>query len=77
MTKSTPFQLSRIYADGWIAGKKCNSDDLSEIAALADGLNPYRLLEEQERWSQGFKDAAQHGIHTPAASHRWHSNTGE
>jgi hypothetical protein len=58
MTESTPFQLSRIYASGWSAGRKCTADGSSEIDAQASDLNPHQSHDERERWSQGFKDAA-------------------
>jgi hypothetical protein len=58
MAKSTPFQLSRIYASGWRAGGTCTTDDSGEIDAVVERLNPHLLLDERERWSQGFKDAA-------------------
>jgi len=58
MTKSTPFQLSRIYASGWRAGGNCTADDPVEIEAAGERLNPHLAQDERERWSQGFKDAA-------------------
>ncbi len=57
MAESTPFELSRIYASGWSAGRKCTADDATEIETLASSLNPHRSLDERERWSRGFKDA--------------------
>ncbi len=66
MFKSTPFQLSRIYASGWTAGRKCATADVAEIDAVADRLNPYLPLTERERWSRGFKDAVSRVQGTPA-----------
>jgi len=57
MTECTPFQLSRIYASGWSAGRDCSADDQAEIDALALQLNPHQSLDKQERWNQGFMDA--------------------
>jgi len=58
MTKSTPFQLSRIYASGWRAGGGCTADDPTEIETACERQNPHLALDERERWSQGFRDAA-------------------
>ena len=66
MVESTPFQLSRIYASGWSAGRKCSADDPAEIDAMAGRLNPHGSLDERERWSQGFKDAVSRSLATPA-----------
>jgi hypothetical protein len=66
MVVSTPFQLSRIYASGWSAGRKCNTDDPTDMDALVDSLNPHRSEDERERWSQGFKDAMLHHIEPPS-----------
>ncbi len=77
MVESTPFQLSRIYASGWSAGRKCNADDPVEIDAMAGRLNPHQSLNERERWSQGFKDAVVRSIGTPARFRDSLSRTGE
>jgi len=54
-TAPTPFQLSRIYAKGWIAGSRSDLDpgDGAPIAAL----NPYDSDVERARWMQGFTEA--------------------
>lgn len=65
MAETTPFQLSRIYASGWSAGRKCDVEDPVEVEAIVDGLNPYHSAEERERWSRGFKEAVARGIATP------------
>ena len=77
MTESTPFQLSRIYASGWSAGRKCSADDTSEIAELSGSLNPHLAPAERERWSQGFKDAAFRRITTPVKFRDRMARTGE
>ena len=77
MAESTPFQLSRIYASGWSAGRKCNADEAAEIDAMADSLNPHLSLDERERWSQGFKDAVLRHIGTPAKFRDRPSRLGE
>jgi len=70
MSDSSGFQLSRIYASGWIVGRKCTADDPAEIDSLADSLNPRQLSDEQERWRRGFKDAAlrQFGLRSPSSA---------
>lgn len=54
MVESNEFQLSRIYAQGWSAGRKSGVEDVSEINALEDGLNPCWTSGERERWRLGF-----------------------
>lgn len=56
MVKYTDFELSRIYASGWTAGRKGSFDDKDDIVSLVDVINPYLSGEERERWGQGFKD---------------------
>jgi len=58
MAKSTPFQLSRIYASGWRAGGDCTADDPVEIAAAGDRQNPHLSGDERDRWGEGFRAAA-------------------
>lgn len=58
MTEKASFELSRIYAKGWAAGRECSitgPDD--ELAATIAALNPYRTGEEEKRWTLGFQDA--------------------
>lgn len=57
MEKSS-FELSRIYAQGWSAGRKCNAEEASVIDGLGDSLNPCEALEERARWRQGFTESA-------------------
>ena len=65
MAESTPFQLSRIYASGWSAGRKSDADDLSGLDSVTADLNPYASSVERERWSQGFKDAVARNLGQP------------
>jgi len=65
MVENTPFQLSRIYASGWSAGRKSGADDLAEVDSIADSINPYQSLAERERWGQGFKDAVARNLGAP------------
>ncbi len=55
---ATDFELSRIYAKGWTAGRRSDIDFEApgfddELAAL----NPYTFGAERERWATGFQDA--------------------
>jgi len=51
----TPFQLSRVYAKGWIDGSRSDLDpaDRAQIGAL----NPYATEVERAKWLQGFTEA--------------------
>ena len=54
----TPFQLSRLYAQGWKAGMACEVDgEIATILARADKLNPCTADVEREKWAQGFTEA--------------------
>ncbi len=54
----TPFQLSRLYAQGWKAGMACEVDGpITAILARADKLNPCKADVEREKWTQGFTEA--------------------
>jgi hypothetical protein len=66
MTEISAFQLSRIYASGWNAGRKHPFEDNSVIADLAESLNPHGDEPERARWAQGFSDAANRQISTAA-----------
>ena len=48
--KSTPFRLSRIYAQGWNAAR---------VAWTANGAtaNPYTAEPERSRWQAGYSQA--------------------
>jgi hypothetical protein len=47
------FELSRIYASGWNAGKSFAPDG-RDPATEAEALNPYRTDAERARWTEGF-----------------------
>lgn len=54
----TPFELSRVYAKGWLAGMNCESGiSARTIHDKAEALNPYTVPMERSRWMQGFAGA--------------------
>lgn len=57
MTENNAFELSRIYARGWSAGRKCDVEDMSRINELGDSLNPCLTPGEREHWRLGFTEA--------------------
>jgi hypothetical protein len=58
VSDSTPFQLSRIYAQGWLAGMESQVDgDSGEVEAAAAALNPCVPDDAKAKWSQGFREA--------------------
>jgi hypothetical protein len=77
MSDSTQFQLSRIYAGGWGAGRSHADTDPADMDLVADRLNPYLLAVERERWSQGFKDSVSRARATPVRSRDRLVRTGE
>ena len=63
---STPFELSRLYAQGWKAGMACEVDGpLASVLARADTLNPCKADVERERWAQGFTEAVKRKLDGP------------
>jgi hypothetical protein len=46
------FELSRIYADGWAAGKRSTGEEPPDVEAEA--LNPHHTTVERTRWAEGF-----------------------
>jgi hypothetical protein len=57
-----PFELSRAYANGWIAGKAHPIDDdeaATAIDATAAPLNPCDAADARARWADGFRAALQ------------------
>lgn len=48
------FRLSRIYAEGWNAGKKLSVIENDERGTISESLNPYPLEPQRSRWAQGF-----------------------
>ncbi|MDR3515510.1 MAG: hypothetical protein P4M00_06825 [Azospirillaceae bacterium] len=58
MADKSAFELSRIYAKGWSAGKGHPVDLPPEtLEATVAALNPYEASDERERWTLGFRDA--------------------
>ena len=53
VVEHTSFQLSRVYAQGWNAGKRLPADDRRDAKAVAE-LNPYKSEPERTRWAEGF-----------------------
>lgn len=58
MAESSAFRLSRIYAQGWSVGRKYDVEDVTQIDALGDDLNPHLSSGERKRWQLGFTEAA-------------------
>lgn len=62
----TPFQLSRLYAQGWKAGMACEVDGpMATVLARADKLNPFATGVERDKWTQGFTEAVQRKFDGP------------
>lgn len=60
--ETSAYVLSRIYAQGWNAGKKMLAGGKAEISSAdAAGRNPYTTPEEQSRWMKGFTDSLERG----------------
>lgn len=58
VSELTPFELSRVYAKGWLAGMSCETGGSARtIHAQAEALNPYKVPIERSRWMQGFAGA--------------------
>ncbi len=55
----TPFQLSRLYAQGWIAGSASGLGPGAggALDAAAAALNPCTTEIERARWLKGFKES--------------------
>jgi hypothetical protein len=69
----TPFELSRVYAKGWLADMNCEAPSSPEVVMeTAGSLNPYSNDVERARWQEGFTQAVKrkYGIDVaaPAAS---------
>lgn len=63
---STPFQLSRLYAQGWKAGMACDVDGpIAAVLARAEKLNPCTAEAEREKWTQGFTEAVRRKLDGP------------
>lgn len=62
----TPFQLSRLYAQGWKAGMACDVDGpLAAVLARAETLNPCKVEAERDKWTQGFTEAVRRKFDGP------------
>ena len=55
LMENDAFRLSRVYAQGWAAGKK--SLDQPSTGAGSAIANPGRDFEEKTRWAKGFEEA--------------------
>lgn len=56
----TPFELSRVYAKGWLAGMNCEAGISAQtVHAKGESLNPYTVPTERVRWMEGFAGAVQ------------------
>ncbi len=63
---STPFELSRLYAQGWKAGMACEVEGpIATILARAEKLNPCKAEVEREKWKQGFTEAVRRKFDGP------------
>ena len=61
------FELSRIHAEGWQAGKKLLASCADNIdPAEATARNPHGTPETRTRWTQGFLEAIGSGAVAPA-----------
>jgi hypothetical protein len=70
------YVLSRIYAQGWNAGKKMLASGKAEISSAGAALrNPYATQEEQSRWLKGFTDSfeSRGGPFTTPGGNSWRS----
>ena len=66
MPDNASFELSRIYAKGWTAGRDCRIDETEDgFAAAVAALNPYQVATERERWAKGFEDGRRRSQETP------------
>jgi hypothetical protein len=64
---ATPFELSRLYAQGWTAGMSHPIDDtLIVVDARGEALNPFRISGERARWMQGFTEAVRAKLARPS-----------
>ena len=54
----TEFELSRVYARGWAAGKKALSEFYVDTDKIdIEQANPYEEIPARERWAKGFTEA--------------------
>lgn len=58
MSDLSQFELSRVYAKGWSAGRASDLDPAGAgLDAEIEALNPHLPADEKERWAAGFKAA--------------------
>ncbi|CAA6604719.1 hypothetical protein MTBLM1_30312 [Rhodospirillaceae bacterium LM-1] len=55
VAERTPFQLSRIVASGWGAGRIRNADDLIKIDALANSLNQHQSFDDKSDGTRALR----------------------
>jgi hypothetical protein len=56
--ETSPFQLSRIYSQGWNAARKLLAAGKSDVGGTEAATgNPYPTGEENSRWTKGFMEA--------------------
>lgn len=55
-SEKADFALSRIYAQGWTAGR-VHDGEIVDLETTVASLNPYKTTAEKERWAAGFQDA--------------------
>lgn len=54
----SPFQLSRVYAQGWNAARRLPVNIRVDPKTIAD-LNPHESEPERTRWNEGFLKASE------------------
>ncbi len=66
MSDDASFELSRVYAKGWTAGRDCRIDSTEDgFEAAVAALNPYQVAAERERWAKGFEDGRRRSQEMP------------
>ena len=74
-SEANAFALSRIYAQGWNAGKKLLAGGNGDVTAHdMAARNPHSTPEERLRWIKGVTDAfaSQAGSFTTPGGNSWH-----
>ena len=58
MHDTKAYEFSRIFRQGWNAAKTLLAEKHFGVdGADAAALNPYRVVDERARWSEGFEQA--------------------
>jgi hypothetical protein len=73
--EANAFALSRIYAQGWNAGKKLLASGKGDVSAPdVAARNPHSSPEERSRWMKGVTDAfaSRTGPLTTSGGNPWH-----